>query len=176
MTFNPSKCCVMTFGRMQHPIAFEYTINGTVIIRSTTVKDLGVVFDRKLTFHDHITTVAKDSFRRLGFVLRNARDFQNAHVVQLLYSTLVRSKLESSSCVWNPYEAKYVLLLEKVQKAFLRFLYKFRFGYYPYLYPTKFLVGHLGCNMLQTRRAYDQLSIMLKICRGTTDAPDHTMS
>ncbi|PZC70519.1 hypothetical protein B5X24_HaOG215757 [Helicoverpa armigera] len=172
MEFNSSKCFVMTFGRKQHPITFEYKINGSIVTRSSTMKDLGVVFDQKLTFHDHITTVAKESFKRLGFVLRNSRDFQHKHVIKLLYSTLVRSKLEASSCVWNPHEASYALLLEKVQKKFLRFLYKFSLGYYPYLYPTKYLIGCLGYNMLGTRRAYDQLIIMLKINRGITDAPD----
>ncbi|KAF9808088.1 hypothetical protein SFRURICE_017260 [Spodoptera frugiperda] len=75
-----------------------------------------------LTFHDHMVAVARDSFRRLGFVLRNARDFHSQHVIKLLYNTFVRSKLESSAAVWNPHESTYELLLEKVQKAFLRFI------------------------------------------------------
>ena len=172
MEFNVSKCYVMTFGRMRHPIDFEYKLNGTIITRSTNMKDLGVTFDQKLTFHDHVSAVAKESFKRLGFVLRNARDFRNEQVIRLLYSTLVRTKLEASSSVWNPHEAKYALLLEKVQKAFLRFLYGRTRGYYPYLYPTKFLLGCLGYHMLETRRACDQIGVMLKICRGITDAPD----
>lgn len=136
------------------------------------MKDLGVTFDQKLTFHDHISTVAKESFKRLGFVLRTARDFNSKHVIKLLYSALVRTKLEASSSVWNPHEAKYALLLEKVQKAFLRFLYRRTFGYYPYLYPTKFLLGCLGYNMLTARRACDQVGVMIKICKGLIDASD----
>lgn len=34
-------------------------------------EDLGFSLDRKLTFHDHITVLAKGSFWRLGFLLRN---------------------------------------------------------------------------------------------------------
>ncbi|KAF9819521.1 hypothetical protein SFRURICE_003614 [Spodoptera frugiperda] len=83
-----------------------------------------------------------------------------------------RSKLEASSCVWSPYEASYSLMLEKVQKRFLRFLYKCSLGYYPYMYPTKYLVGCLGFNMLDTRRNFNQLHIALKIYRGIIDAPD----
>ncbi|KAF9822456.1 hypothetical protein SFRURICE_006539 [Spodoptera frugiperda] len=84
----------------------------------------------------------------------------------------VRSKLEASSCVWSPYEASYSLMLEKVQKKFLRFLNKCSLGYYPYMYPTKYLVGCLGFNMLDTRRNFNQLHIALKIYRGIIDAPD----
>lgn len=172
MEFNPAKCSVMSFGRKKSPVYFDYTIHGSMINRVTVIKDLGVTFDRKLTFHDHISTVAKQSFQRLGFVLRNARDFRSDNVVQLLFGALVRSKLESSCCVWNPHECTYSLLLEKVQKAFLRFLYKRVFGYYPFMYPTKFLQGCLEYNSLQTRRACDQIATMCKVLRGTIDAPD----
>ncbi|KAF9803991.1 hypothetical protein SFRURICE_019187 [Spodoptera frugiperda] len=61
-----------------------------------------------------MVAVARDSFRRLGFVLRNARDFHSQHVIKLLYNTFVRSKLESSAAVWNPHESTYELLLEKI--------------------------------------------------------------
>ncbi|KAJ8733616.1 hypothetical protein PYW07_014167 [Mythimna separata] len=45
-------------------------------------------------------------------------------------------------------------------------------GYYPYLYPTKFLLGCLGYNSLEVRRARDQLTIACKTLRGIIDAPD----
>lgn len=172
MEFNTSKCFEMTFGRMRCPIEFNYKLDGTTIPRSSSIKDLGITFDRKLTFHTHITTVAKECYQRLGFVLRNCQDFNNIGVIKLIFSSLVRSKLEASACVWHPYESTYTLLLEKVQKAFLRYLYKRLFGYYPFMYPTKFLLGTLGYNSLEVRRHKDQLVTMLKILRGTIDAPD----
>lgn len=172
MEFNTSKCYAMTFGRMWHPLLFQYTLSGSHITRSTAIRDLGVTFDRKLNFHDHISAVAKESFRRLGFVLRNVRDFRGDHVVKLIFHALVRSKLEASSCIWHPHESTYALVLEKVQKAFLRFLYKRRHGYYPYMFPTKFLLGSLGYNSLEVRRANDQLTTTLKILHGKIDAPD----
>lgn len=172
MEFNSSKCFAMTFGRMRHPVNFEYHLNNNTITKSTAMKDLGVTFDRKLTFHDHMAMVAKQSYQRLGFVLRNCRDFHTAHAFKIIFNALVRSKLETSSCVWNPHESTYALLLEKVQKAFLRYLYKQNHGYYPYLYPTKFLLGCLGYNSLEVRRARDQLTIACKTLRGAIDAPD----
>ncbi|KAJ8704700.1 hypothetical protein PYW07_011888 [Mythimna separata] len=172
MEFNKSKCYVMSFGRMRHPVNFPYKLNGDAITRTDSMKDLGVTFDRKLTFHDHTTSTAKESFRRLGFVLRNCRDFHNPHVIKLVFGALVRSKLESSACVWNPFEKQYVLALEKVQKAFLRYLYKHLYGFYPYLYPTKFLLGCLNFNSLEVRRSCDQMTVVIKILRGIIDDPD----
>lgn len=73
--------------------------------------------------------------------------------------------------MWNPYESTYSLMLEKVQKRFLRFLYKKFFGYYPFLYPTAYLQGTLGFNSLATRRLSDQLTTVLRILRGRLDCP-----
>lgn len=172
MEFNQSKCYVMSFGRMWRPILFDYKLGNTNMPRTMVMKDLGVTFDRTLTFHDHIITVAKESFQRLGFVLRNARPFRTERVMRLLYNALVRSKLEASSCVWNPHESTYELILEKVQKAFLRSLYKRNFGYFPLMYPTAFLLGCLSFNSLKTRRVNEQLTTVCKIFRGMIDAPD----
>ncbi|XP_045455333.1 uncharacterized protein LOC123665015 [Melitaea cinxia] len=172
MEFNPLKCSAMTFSRVRRPVKFDYKLDKDTIARPDTSKDLGVTFDSRLTFHDHITAVAKESFRRLGFVLRNAKEFKNTTVIKIIFGALVRAKLEASACVWNPHETKYALMLEKVQKAFLRYLYKRMFGYYPNMYPTKFLLGILGYNSLEVRRLRDQLAIMCKILRGLVDAPD----
>lgn len=172
MFFNPDKCFVMTFDRKRDPFHHTYKLNDDVIKRVSTIKDLGVTFDRGLTFHDHIIITAKESFRRLGFVLRNARDFHDPFTVRLLFTTLVRSKLESSAVVWNPHHVTYTLMLEKVQKAFLRYLYKRIYGYYPYLYPTRFLLGQLGFNSLEVRRSFDQLNTSCKIIRGIIDSPE----
>lgn len=172
MLFNISKCCTMTFDRKRSPIHFNYNLGNSRIDRVTTIKDLGVTFDRGLTFHGHISNLAKECYRRLGFVLRNAREFQDPLVICTLFNSLVRSKLESSACVWSPHHITYTLELEKVQKSFLRSLYKLSYGYYPFLYPTLFLLGQLGYNSLEVRRLFDQLSTCCKILRGSIDSPD----
>jgi hypothetical protein len=161
--FNSTKCQIMTFTRRICPINFKYTMEDQPISRVVSVKDLGVKFDCELTFRDHICSLAKESYRRLGFVMRNVREFHNPGVIKLLYTALVRSKLEASACVWSPSEAKYKLMVEKVQKAFLRFLYKKLYGYYPYMYPTKFLLGILGFNSLEVRRNCERITTVCKV-------------
>lgn len=108
----------------------------------------------------------------MGFVTRNCKDFKHVGVFKVLYSALVRSKLEASSCVWSPYETTYMLMLEKVQKCFLRTLFKKMYGYYPFMYPTAYLQGALGYNALATRRLFDQLVTVLRILRGRLDCPE----
>ncbi|XP_077293472.1 uncharacterized protein LOC143916317 [Arctopsyche grandis] len=62
-------------------------------------------------------------------------------------------------------------MIEKVQKAFLRFLYRKEYGYYPYLYPTPFLLGMLGYNSLELRRSFSLIRFVLLLLRGNTSCP-----
>ncbi|KAI5633711.1 hypothetical protein NE865_13574 [Phthorimaea operculella] len=99
-------------------------------------------------------------------------DFNDKNVLKLLYTSLVRSKVESAAIIWGPHESSYKLILEKVQKAFLRSLYKKCYGYYPFLYPTAFLQGTLGFNSLETRRNYQLTLTVCRIVRGEYDCPE----
>ncbi|XP_063901620.1 uncharacterized protein LOC135121244 [Zophobas morio] len=50
---------------------FEYSMDGSVLKRSKTIKDLGVMFDSKMSFCDHYDSIIASSYKTLGFVLRN---------------------------------------------------------------------------------------------------------
>ena len=94
LELNAEKCSVMTFGRKRVPFEYTYLVSGVPLKRVNTVTDLGVKFDPALNFHGHIRDIANASYRRLGFVLRNARPFREPTTARLLYTSLVRSKLE----------------------------------------------------------------------------------
>lgn len=67
---NKSKCLVITFARRSGLINYEYTLDTDNLVHVDTVRDLGVVFDSKLTFGPHID---QDRLRReLGWA-GNAR-------------------------------------------------------------------------------------------------------
>ena len=162
----------MTFGRTRVPFEYTYLVSGVPLKRVNTVTDLGVKFDPALNFHGHIMDIANASYFRLGFVLRNARPFREPTTARLLYTFLVRSKLEYCSLIWSPHEALYSLMIERVQKRFLRFLYMKVYGYYPYLYPTAFLLGMLEFNSLEVRRNVHLVRFVFDLLRGRIIVPD----
>jgi hypothetical protein len=97
-----STSSVATFTKKVKPLLFDYTLNNKILLRRSSVQDLGVLFDSKLSFCDHILSITSAAFKSLAFVLRSAKEFGDVVTLKLLYITYVRSKLEYASLVWSP--------------------------------------------------------------------------
>lgn len=159
----------MTFSRAHNPVRYDYQIEGVPIKRVTEVRDLGVRFTAKLEFREHIINICKKAYRNLGFMLRVARGFTNITAVVALYNALVRSQLEFNAIIWSPNETKYSLMLERVQNKFVRYIYKQKYGVYPFFpnkYPTLFILGMVGYNELRVRRELALVTYVFKVLRG----------
>ena len=171
LPLSVGKCQIMSFSRSRSPSEFSYCLGGNLLARKTFVKDLGVIFESEWKFSLHIDDVCARSSKMLGFVMRNAHYFDNPSVMRVLYDTLVRSILESGSIIWSPRSTKYSLLIEKIQKRFLRYLYLRTFGRYPFLYPSAFILGALGYDTLTSRRKLYIAKHFFKLIRGVVDNP-----
>jgi len=78
-------------------------------------KDLGVTFDEKLTFPDHIYEKVHKAYAMLGIIKRNFKYISINNFI-LLYKSMVRSLLDYCVSVWVPYKKGDIEVLEKVQK------------------------------------------------------------
>lgn len=99
-------------------------IADVVLERVTSKKDLGVIFDEKLNFDDHIDKITRKAYQMLGFIFHSCKRFKNPESVITLYKTYVRSQLEYCAVVWSPIYQNNVDKLEKVQRKFTRMLYR----------------------------------------------------
>ena len=66
LLFNISKCHLLHHGKPHHH--GTYNIQGNLILPSESVKDLGVIIDDKLKFHDHVTSVTAKASRTLVII------------------------------------------------------------------------------------------------------------
>lgn len=142
--------------------------------RVSQVRGLGVIFTQELTFREHINKICKKAYRNLGFVLRQAQGFAYITTLKVLYDALVRSHLEHSAVIWAPHEAKYSVMLERVQNKFTRHLYFKLYGVYPFyplMYPTLFVLGMVGYNALKVRRDFALAAYVVKLLRGGAHNP-----
>lgn len=120
LPFNIDKCKVMTITLRKDMTDYKYEIGNKNLERVYAKTDLGVVFDSKLTFNDHVISISNKSYKNLGFILRNCRSFKCEKTILMLYSSFVRSKLDYCSTVWSPFYTKYIQMLENVQKKFIK--------------------------------------------------------
>ena len=141
------------------------------MLQITTVRDLGTWFDQQLFFNSHIVNLCGVTRKTLGFVLRQSKHFTCPNVVRLLYNAYVRSKLETNAIIWSPHETLYKQLIERVQKTFVRSLYKQTYGYYPFRYPTNFIIGMVDYTTLEVRRKVALVKYFYNLIRGQNSNP-----
>jgi len=71
----------------KNKIDFNYLINSQVVQETCLVRDLGVYFEPKLVFNDHINIVVNKAYSNLGV----SKPFRTTGVLRLLYQAYVRS-------------------------------------------------------------------------------------
>ena len=69
-----------------------------------------------MKWSNHINSICAKANSTLGFLRRNLRNCPSK-LKELGYFALVRSKLEYSASVWDPYMQKDIQRIEKVQKT-----------------------------------------------------------
>ena len=76
--------------------------NETVVEKTDTEKNLGVVFDSKLSlFREHMTSKIKIANMNLALIFRSFTYMDKEMFLQL-YKSIVRPHLEYASSVWSP--------------------------------------------------------------------------
>lgn len=132
LKLNREKCYFISFSRKQEAsqLLNGYTFNGAFISKVNFIRDLGVIFDSKLTFEPHYNHIVNTSFKMLGFIFRSLDNFRRIGTYTTLYYSYIRSIIEYCAPVWNPYYQNHIDSIERIQKKFTRMI--FRKFHYPY--------------------------------------------
>jgi hypothetical protein len=123
MKLNLSKTTIISFTRKTNSIYFNYKLCNNPVARSHCVKGLGVLLDCKLYFHQHINYIFSQSLKMLGLIRYNTSSFSTLDSLLVLYSILVRSKIEYASVVWNSITITDSSKLERIQRQFVALCY-----------------------------------------------------
>lgn len=171
MSLNLGKCFNINFSRSHRSIDFGYTVDSHHVEAVSQVRDLGIIFDAKLTFSFHILNICLKARRALGYIQRAARSL-SLKCFKVLYCAHVRSVLEYGSVVWCPYYAVYIDMLERVQHKFLRCA-AYRMGILSsdYTYDYSAICSRLKIITLYNRRVQLDLCFLFKLLAGDVHAP-----
>ncbi len=105
---------------LQHD--FSIQLGTSIITPSTSVRNLGVIFDDQLTFKEHIAKTAR-SCRFALHNIRKIRPFLTEHAAQLLVQALVVSRLDYCNALLAGLPANTIKPLQMIQNAAARLVF-----------------------------------------------------
>lgn len=121
--FNVQKCKVMHIGS-KNP-KYEYSMkledNECPLLECEEEKDLGVIFDSKLSFDPHIQMKIGKANQMVGMIKR-AFSYLDKDTFMLLYKAIIRPHLEYGQLIWYPYLKRQKIAIERVQRRATRML------------------------------------------------------
>ena len=121
LKLNASKCVVLRFRRNFSQIAANqiYTVNGAPLLEKEAHRDLGVLIDTSLKFHDHIRdTVFKANGTSIN--LLKSTICRSPAFMTTLFVTHIRPILDFCSTVWNTGYVGDMKMLEQVQRRWTK--------------------------------------------------------
>lgn len=169
MVLNLGKCAVISITHSPNKICFVYGLANVVLERVSSIKDLGVIIDEKLSFKQHVEMITRKSYKMLGFIFRCGKYFRDQSSMLLLFNALVRNRLEYCSSVWNPHYEGAIDRIERVQKKFTRMFY-FKFNMEHPRPEYNIRLKRLKMHSLESRRIENDEIMLFKIIHKYIDS------
>ena len=128
LPFNSTKCRVMHLGRQN--AEHSYLLDGASIQEVREERDLGVVVDDELKFHQHMAAAIAKASQMLAVVRRSFANLDEV-ALPLLFKTVVRPFLEYGNTIWGPFGKVDRKRLKRMQRRATRMVEAVRHLEYP---------------------------------------------
>ena len=99
----------------------KFTLADTNLTRLDETKDLGILFNSRLNFSTHISTIMTNAKQRL-YLLRKSFSSCDCDALILAFKTYIISLVEYCSPVWSPSSVGDILKIESIQRSFTKSL------------------------------------------------------
>ena len=121
---SPDKCALMVFTKKKITDYPLVQLDGVNIPTVTSFKFLGVTFDSKLNWKQHIDTIYNKCSRLLPLFYRLTRPTAAPSIKALLiiYKSLVRSIIDYGLIVYSTAAKTNIVKLDRIQNSFLRII------------------------------------------------------
>ena len=169
MEFHPHKCTTLRCTHSPTPREYDYVLHGHTLSTVSSTKYLGVTLHSKLDWDEHVNAICSKANSTLGFLRRNLR-ISSARMKEKAYKSFVRPLLEYASSVWDPYEAKLIHQIEKVQRRAARFI----LNRYHNTSSVTDMVESLKWTSLERRRKNSRLAVFYKMTNNIICCEDLT--
>ena len=160
---NTDKCGVLSISLKAQPVVFAYNFCDSPLTRFSSVNDLGVLFDPKLQFLQHITKVRSRAMQMLGMLYRFT-SINDPAALKLYYQSIVLPIIEYCSPVWAMAAPTNLALLNRVASFFSRIVR--RRVYHMRHLSTVDIFSQMGLQSLSVRRQRNDLILLHDIMNG----------
>ena len=168
LALQPSKCCAMLISRKRDDSSPPptFTVDGTNLALVKSVTYLGVQITSDLSWSPHISNLCAKTRKLIGLLYRRFYKHADSATLLQLYKTFIRPHLEYAAIVWDPYLAKDIESLEKVQRFGLCMALK------DWSLDHEQLLQQSSIQKLSDRRSQSRLCHLFKIFYELCDFPD----
>ena len=120
LNINRDKCAVLRFSRKSRdrPLP-NYQLSGAALPYCESQRDLGVIVDESLKFHEHVASVAHKAAGLCQSFLK-ATVCRTPEFMLFFFVTHVRPIIEYASCVWNTGYMEDMRTLERIQRKWTK--------------------------------------------------------
>ena len=143
-----------------------YCLVGQVLREVDQAKYLGITISSELDWSPHISNISAKANNTLAFLRRNLK-YCPRQLKENAYISLVRSQLEYSASIWDPYRVGDSNQLDRVQRRAAIFI----FSDYSYHSSVTDMIHKLRWKDLATRRKELRLTLLYKMVHGLVAVP-----
>lgn len=118
LKMNPDKTEIIVIGS---DCEIQLNFGNQILHSSPTVRNLGILLDKKLTFNDYITNVSRECFAHLRNISRN-RKFMDFETCKKITNSLVLSKINFCCTLLYGLPKKKIDKLQKLQNYAARII------------------------------------------------------
>ena len=160
-----SKCFIMHLNPKKS-INFKYHMNDLELVKSSIIRDLGILVDENLTFEDHFTKIIEKAGLMSNILLANFK-CRNLFFLKTIFKSYVRPVLEYGNEILHPQLLKDIVRIESVQRSFTRRIPLLKNKNYPQRLKS------LDLQSLELRRIKSGLCYIFKILNKLVNVSHH---
>merc|ERR1711989_221658 len=90
---------------------------GQIKDESKTVKDLGILTSKDVSFDEHLDKLVLSSNIKAGLLLRTFKTREAEPMIKM-FNSYIRSKLDYYYLIWNPVKKEDINKIERIQRSF----------------------------------------------------------
>jgi len=120
LSLSTKKCLILDVSRPRNnDVFYNNTLHDSELPLLPSTKDLGVIVDANLNFHEHVAHVVAEARKRCFLIFRCFYSY-NAKSLMLGYKSYILPIVSYCTPVWSPCTIQDIDLIESVQRSFTK--------------------------------------------------------